>query len=80
MAYYNPFQQMAQATQMMQQNPFAPRTYQPQQQVPPINPQQFCQFAMTLNDNSLAQFAQMARQRGISDADIQAGINFIKSL
>ena len=78
MAYYNPFQQMMQATQMMQQHQFAPRTYQPQ--VPPINPQQFCQFAMTLNDNSLAQFAQMARQRGISDADIQAGINFIKSL
>lgn len=75
MAYYNPFQQMMQATQMMQPNRFAP-----QQQTPPINPQQFCQFAMTLNDNSLAQFAQMARQRGISDADIQAGINFIKSL
>ena len=75
MAYYNPFQQMMQATQMMQQNPFAPR-----QQVPPINPQQFCQFAMTLNDNSLAQFAQMARQRGISEQDIQQGIQFIKSL
>jgi hypothetical protein len=35
---------------------------------------------MTLNDNSLNQLAQMARQRGISDADITAGINFIKSL
>ena len=75
MAYYNPFQQMMQATQRMQQNPFAPR-----QQVPPINPQQFCQFVMTLNDNSLAQFAQMARQRGISEQDIQQGIQFIKSL
>ena len=74
MAYYNPFQQMMQATQMMQPNRFAP------QQTPPINPQQFCQFAMTLNDNSLAQFAQMARQRGISEQDIQQGIQFIKSL
>ena len=77
MAYYNPFQQMV---QMVQTNPFAPRAYHPQQQTPPINLQQFCQFAMTLNDNSLAQFAQMARQRGISEQDIQQGIQFIKSL
>jgi hypothetical protein len=52
----------------------------PQQQTPRIDPAQFRQFAMTLNDNSLNQLAQMARQRGISDADIAAGINFIKSL
>ena len=72
MAYYNPFQpQMP-----MQQNfGFAPTT-----QTPRIDPNQFRQFAMTLNDNYLNQLAQMARQRGISDADIQAGINFIKSL
>lgn len=72
MAYYNPFQpQMP-----IQQNfGFAPTT-----QTPRIDPNQFRQFAMTLNDNYLNQLAQMARQRGISDADIQAGINFIKSL
>ena len=72
MAYYNPFQpQMP-----MQQNfGFAPTT-----QTPRIDPNQFRQFAITLNDNYLNQLAQMARQRGISDADIQAGINFIKSL
>jgi hypothetical protein len=74
MAYFNPFQQMPQMP--MQQNfGFAPNT-----QTPRIDPAQFRQFAMTLNDNYLAQLAQMARQRGISDADIQAGINFIKSL
>ena len=72
MGYYNPFQpQMP-----MQQNfGFAPTT-----QVPRIDPNQFRQFAMTLNDNYLNQLAQIARQRGISDADIQAGINFIRSL
>ena len=76
MAYYNPFQQMGQMPN--QQNfGFAPSTYQQQ---PRIDQNQFRQFAITLNDNSLAQLAQMARQRGISDADIQAGINFIKSL
>jgi hypothetical protein len=66
MAYSNPFQP---------QNPLLP-----QQQPPRIDPVQFRQFAVTLNDNALAQLVQMARQRGISDADIQAGINFIRSL
>ena len=76
MAYYNPFQQMPQMPN--QQNfGFAQST---NQQTPRIDPNQFRQFAITLNDQSLAQLVQMARQRGISDADIQAGINFIKSL
>ena len=67
-------------------NPFAmmqnfgrpqPTYSQPQQK---IDPQQFRQFAITLNDQALANFAQMARQRGISEQDILAGIQFIKSL
>ena len=72
MGFYNPFQPQ---TPMQQNFGFAPTT-----QTPRIDPNQFRQFAMTLNDNYLNQLAQMARQRGISDADIQAGINFIKSL
>lgn len=55
MAYYNPFQ------------PQPP--IMPQRQVP-INPQQFTAVAATLNQQSLNQLVQMARQRGISDADI----------
>ena len=75
MGFSNPFQQMS-----MQQNfGFVPTAF-PQQQTPRIDPNQFRQFAMTLNDNHLQQLIQLARQRGISDADIQAGINFIKSL
>ena len=70
MAYYNPFQQ---------NYGFAQPTFQQQNQQR-IDPVQFKQVAITLNDNSLAQLVQLARQRGISDADIQAGINFIKSL
>ena len=73
MGFSNPFQQMT------QNFGFAP-TASPQQQMPRIDPVQFRQFAMTLNDNHLQQLVQMARQRGISDADIQSGINFIKSL
>lgn len=76
MAYFNPFQ-MAQP--MMPQMPVPPMMSQ-QRQIRPIDPQQFRQFAITLNDEALNNFAQMARQRGISEADIQNGIRFIKSL
>lgn len=37
---------------------------------PQLDPQQFKQFAMTLNDSALAQFAQQARAQGISEQDI----------
>jgi hypothetical protein len=71
MDFSNPFAFMA-------QNYGRPQpTYQ---QTPQIDPQQFRQFAITLNDQSLANFAQIARQRGISEQDIQRGIQFIKSL
>ena len=75
MGFSNPFQMMP----MAQNFGFAPNTYS-QAQPPRIDPAQFRQVAITLNDNYLQQLAQMARQRGISDADIQSGINFIKSL
>ena len=75
MAYFNPFQ-MAQS--MMPQMPMP--QMMPQQQNRPIDPQQFRQFAITLNDQSLANFAQMARRQGISEQDILSGIQFIKSL
>lgn len=68
---------------MAYSNSFLPQPMQnmlPNQQTPKIDPVQFRQFAITLNDNALSQLANMAKQRGISDADIQAGINFIKSL
>lgn len=67
-------------------NPFAfmaqnyGRPLPTQQQQPKIDPQQFRQFAITLNDQALANFAQMARQRGISEQDILSGIQFIKNL
>ena len=79
MVYYNPFQPTYPARTPQNYGP-APTMYQQPQQTPHIDPNQFRQFAMTLNDNYLNQLAQIARQRGISDADIQAGINFIRSL
>lgn len=73
MDFFNPFMKnmsMAAASPMYGQK-------QPQ---PQIDPQQFRQFAITLNDTSLNNFAQMARMQGISEQDIQQGIQFIKSL
>ena len=73
MDYFNPF---------MRNTPMAPAQPMPvqRQAQPQIDPQQFRQFAITLNDDALNNFAQMARQRGISEADIQNGIRFIKSM
>ena len=69
MTYYNP----------MPQVPFAyPPMPQPQQT--PINPQQFAAVAATLNQQSINQLVQMARQRGISENDIAAGLQFLQSL
>ena len=75
MGFYNPFTPFPYMAPTPQNYGPAPTT-----QIPRIDPNQFRQFAMTLNDNYLNQLAQIARQRGISDADIQAGINFIRSL
>lgn len=50
------------------------------QQMPQFNLEQFKRFALTLNDNSLNQFVQQARAQGISETDIQTGIDLINSL
>jgi hypothetical protein len=68
MTYYNPYQMPA------------PMPMPQQQQPARIDPQQFAAVAATLNQQSLNQLAQMARQRGISEQDITAGIQFIQSL
>ena len=73
MDYFNPF---TRNTQMAPAQPM----YGQQQPLPQINPQQFRQFAITLNDTALNNFAQMARAQGISEQDIQRGLQFIKSL
>lgn len=74
MDFSNPFAFMAQNYGRSQS------TQQPQPKIPQIDPNQFRQFAITLNDQSLNGFAQMARLQGISERDIQEGIRFIKSL
>lgn len=72
MAYYNPLiQQIFNTT--AQPVPQPPK----QQQQLTVNPQQFASVAATLDDNSINQLIAMARQRGISDQDIQSGLTLI---
>ena len=73
MDYFNPFMRN------MSMAPASPM-YGQQQPRPQIDPQQFRQFAITLNDTALSNFAQMARSQGISEQDIQRCIQFINSL
>lgn len=46
----------------------------------PLNQQQFKQFLPQINNNALQQLVQQAKNQGISDIDIQNGLNFINSL
>ena len=73
MAYYNnnPI-----INQLFPSNTTTPLSMSPPQQ-PRIDPNQFISVAATLDDRSLSQLINMARQQGISDNDIQNGINFI---
>lgn len=73
MAYYNNnslLQQLFPQNVNMSQVPLSPVQ-------PRIDPQQFASVAATLDDNSLNQLVAMARSRGISDQDIQNGLNII---
>lgn len=46
----------------------------------PLNQNQFKQFLPNIDDNILQQLVQQAKNQGMSDSDIQAGLNFIKQL
>lgn len=46
----------------------------------PINQQQFKQFIPMMNQNMINQLIAQARQQGISEQDIQNGLNFINSM
>ena len=54
------------------------------QQINPLQPQidqpQFKQLVVTLDKPSLQKLVVQARQRGMSDKDIEDGVNFILNL
>ena len=59
-----------------QSSPFS----QGQSQVPYFNKEQFKSFLPNINNNMMQQLVQKARAQGISDSDIEAGLNFINRL
>ena len=84
----NPFVMMMNMINPMMNNPMSqmmnmtpiPMMPNKRQQNIPLNQNQFKQFLPNIDDNILQQLVQQAKQQGISDNDIQAGINFIKQL
>jgi hypothetical protein len=60
--------------------PLPPQMRPQQQQMTGVNPQQFQQWLPQINQNMLQQLISRARQQGMSDSDIQAGLNFINSM
>ena len=70
MNYYN------QPNQLMQQI-FGNGSSMQQNQRPNISEEQFLQFASTLDKSSLQQLVSRARQRGISDSGIKAGLDIL---
>lgn len=48
--------------------------------LPQINQQQFTEMAAHLPDQVLVQLVQQARAQGMSENDINAGLNFIQHL
>lgn len=59
-----------------QTSPFS----QNQSQIPSLNKEQFKSFLPNINNNMMQQLVQKARAQGISDSDIEAGLNFINRL
>lgn len=62
-------------------NPLSPqKTYLPNSQKTPIDPTKFQVGVQQLNKEALAQLVQQARAQGISESQIEAGLNYILNL
>lgn len=62
---------------------FPQQMFLPQQQqvgTPKIDPQKFKAFLPNINQNMLNQLVVQARQQGIPEREIQAGLQFINQL
>lgn len=81
MNYSNPMEALMRMGQKQSANPLqqlAQIGTQRQQQ--PINPQQFSQAVSKLDKNALAGLVQQARQQGIPEKEIEAGLDFLLKL
>ena len=78
---YNPLQMLMQMGQKQQgANPLQQMMNMGTPQRQPIDPQKFSASAAKLDKQTLANLVTKARQQGISEAEIEAGLNFLLKL
>lgn len=81
MNYSNPMQLLMTMGQPQQQiNPMAQMMQMGTKQKQPINQQQFVQGLANLDKHALAKIVTQARQQGISEQEIENGLNFLLKL
>ena len=76
----NPLQMLMAMGQRQAANPMQQMMAMGSQQRQPIDPQRFTAAASKLDKQSLANLVSQARQQGIPEAEIEAGLNFLLKL
>jgi hypothetical protein len=76
----NPLQMLMAMGQRQAANPMQQMMAMGGQQRQPIDPQRFTAAASKLDKQSLANLVNQARQQGIPEAEIEAGLNFLLKL
>lgn len=76
----NPLQMLMAMGQRQAANPMQQMMAMGSQQHQPIDPQRFTAAASKLDKQSLANLVSQARQQGIPEAEIEAGLNFLLKL
>lgn len=76
----NPLQMLMAMGQRQAANPMQQMIAMGSQQRQPIDPQRFTAAASKLDKQSLANLVNQARQQGIPEAEIEAGLNFLLKL
>lgn len=76
----NPLQMLMAMGQRQAGNPMQQMMAMGSQQHQPIDPQRFTAAASKLDKQSLANLVNQARQQGIPEAEIEAGLNFLLKL
>ena len=78
----NPLQMLMQMGQLQSQgaNPLAQMMSMGTQQRQPIDPQKFTAAATKLDKQALVNLVTQARKQGISEQEIEAGLNFLLKL
>jgi hypothetical protein len=76
----NPLQMLMAMGQRQAPNPMQQMMAMGSQQHQPIDPQRFTAAASKLDKQSLANLVNQARQQGIPEAEIEAGLNFLLKL